>query len=57
MFIKRLAHFNGFSISGFIMVSSKSFNLNKVFQLLEGSFPRNFSFLQEFPVIYTSFFS
>ena len=56
MFIKMIVHFSGFSVLGFIMVSSNSFVLSEVFHLLEGSFFHKFSVLQEFPVICWSFY-
>ena len=38
MFIKMLEQFSAFSVSGFIMVSSKSFVLSEMFELKEVSF-------------------
>ena len=50
MFIKMIADFSGFSVLGFIMVSSNYFGLNEVFQLSKISILYNLSFLQEFAV-------
>ena len=45
-----LPRISGFSVLGFMMVSSKLFVVNEMFQLYEGSLLHNLSCLQEFPV-------